>query len=208
MKSSCFPQKPKAVNRGSLRVQCRVSLRLFQDALQAERQGLLQQWRQEQQRPAKPQSLVVEAAKERWISDRIFGQMQLHIGPPRVKRVNYHHQNHFPYPISYDSGWFHLFHPFCRHVQLRWGEFVEKNPIRGLEMPGRFQKRYLWNWWWIWKKQRGWFSREWDFSSLFIYLFIYLLICIYVFFLHWCCFTSWGVINPKIGIWRPNQNRK
>ncbi len=85
MKSSCLPQKPKAVNGGSLRVQCRVSLRLFQDALQAERQGLLQQWRQEQQRPAKPQNLVVEAAKERWISDRVFGQMtQLHIGPPRV----------------------------------------------------------------------------------------------------------------------------
>lgn len=37
---------------------------LEQDALQAERQSLLQQWRQEQQRPAKPQSLVVEAAKE------------------------------------------------------------------------------------------------------------------------------------------------
>lgn len=38
---------------------------VFQDALQAERQSLLQQWRQEQQRPAKSQSLVVEAAKER-----------------------------------------------------------------------------------------------------------------------------------------------
>lgn len=37
---------------------------LEQDALQAERQSLLQQWRQEQQRPAKSQSLVVEAAKE------------------------------------------------------------------------------------------------------------------------------------------------
>ena len=99
-------------------------------------------------------------------------------------RVHYHHQNHFPYHmISYDSGWFHLFHPFvdmCSYDEASLSNKIQFGGWKCLDV----SKRDIYGISDGFEKNNGGDFQENEIFLyyLFIYLSIYLSFYIYIYF--------------------------